>query len=220
MGLHHHRKLKRNKTRARVAIIMILAGVLLIWAFISLLNNLRPIVRTMAESRALNIASNVISNAITEQLEQLDIRYDDLVTLERDANGHVVALKTNSTRINAVRAQLVQRILEKLDGLTVSKIAVPLGNVINGELFSGRGPKIVLNAIPVGWASAEYENVFSSAGINQTRHQIVVKAEIRLTMLLSANSSVTVTAKGEVTIAETVIVGIVPGVYGQLTIDN
>lgn len=61
-------------------------------------------------------------------------------------------------------------------------------------------------------SDAEFHNAFSEAGINQTSHRI--EMEVTITMLiLTPVGTEDVTASSTVVVAETVIVGTVPGSY-------
>ena len=64
----------------------------------------------------------------------------------------------------------------------------------------------------VGSSSARFENQFESAGINQTKHRIVLRIDVYVSVLLPGYSAVT-QVSNEITVAETVIVGEVPDTY-------
>ena len=64
----------------------------------------------------------------------------------------------------------------------------------------------------MGSSSANFENAFTTAGINQTKHQIVLNIDVTVSILLPGFSTAT-TVSNAVTVAETVIVGSVPDTY-------
>jgi hypothetical protein len=64
----------------------------------------------------------------------------------------------------------------------------------------------------VGSSSAKFENQFQSAGINQTNHQIILKVDVKVSILLPGYTTAT-TVSTAVTVAETVVVGAVPETY-------
>ena len=64
----------------------------------------------------------------------------------------------------------------------------------------------------VGSSSARFENLFTSAGINQTSHRIVLHIDVSLAILLPGFTAATKVSNA-VTVAETIIVGNVPETY-------
>ena len=95
---------------------------------------------------------------------------------------------------------------------TSSGSRFPLGNLIGGDIFSGRGPSISFKLLPYGSVVVDVANEFTSAGINQTLHRIVLTVSAGLSIVLPL-SSVNATVQSGVVVAETIIVGGVPERY-------
>ena len=172
----------------------------------------RPIIQQMALARVNYIASKAINDAVTEELASGNYQYDELIHLEKDNEGNVTALKTDMIMINQLKAAITDTVLESIRNVDVSELSIPLGNVINGEILSGRGPRIKVAIVPLGSAEASFENLFSTAGINQTRHQVIMTVTVRVSVLtVGAAVGTSVTAK--INVAETVIVGNIPSNY-------
>lgn len=213
MPHRQRRGLFRGLRRGRRFPIRTLIGLgLFIALLISAERRLSQVIAQMAESRAKNIAQSVINQAIEEGMKNEQINYDDLVYLEKDNNGQITALKSNIIESNRIKSVITQDIMKRLTDIPSSQLSIPIGNLVNGGIFSGRGPKIPIHLTPLGSVSAAFRHNFSSAGINQTRHQIVFDAKVSIVILLPGKS-VSAQVSGEVTIAETVIVGSVPGSY-------
>jgi len=173
---------------------------------------IRPIIASMAEAHARTIGAQVIGETINEEMEASSITYDDLVSFEKGENGRITALKTNVILVNKLKSQLSIIILNKLSGIEDINLYIPLGNILNGEFLAGRGPEIEIIVIPVGTVTTNISNVFTSAGINQTRHQIIfdVRVTVSVIMPFSVESTDITTS---ISIAETIIVGDVPNMY-------
>ena len=204
----------RRKVDLRIGgtILSAILGIALAVLFISQLNErLRPILYELAISQTSNCITAAIDNAVSEQA----ISYNDLVTLERSVGGDIVALTSNMARANILRAQLLETSLEALKGLESMEFSVPLGTIYDWDLLSGRGPNVGVRVLYTGTASAEFENSFSSAGINQTCHQIVFRVKADISVLLPGRQEKT-TVDTKVCVAETIIVGKVPETYLQL----
>lgn len=195
---------------ARVrAVLTPLAGIGLALLLILQLNaRLRPVLLELALAQTSNRLTAVIDRAVAQQT----ISYGDLVTLERAEDGGIAALTSNMAQANVLRAQLLDAALAALDALGELEISIPLGTILGWDLLSGRGPSIKVKALYTGTASAEFENQFSTAGINQTCHQIFFQIHADITVLLPGRQCRTqVTSR--VCVAETVIVGNVPETF-------
>ena len=176
---------------------------------------LRPMVVTAAQAQSQNLMTRVVEEAVWAQLEADGVEYADLVTIQRDEGGAIAAITTNTAALNGLRAQLLDAAITALDGVDVSQIQIPLGSLVDLDLLWGLGPTIKVHAMTVGTASGEFLSEFSSAGVNQTLHRIVLELEVPLTLMLPGGTAQTV-CRTDVPIAETVIVWQVPDTYLQL----
>ncbi len=210
---HFRRPARRPHSRgARLAAVLTLTGLVLGAAFVLVQSRLRPVVEQYATSRVTYLATRIINSVIDEELSNAGGVYDNLVTLEKNINGNISALKTDIVGINQLKAAITNEIAQRLAELDTSEISIPLGNLIGGELFSGRGPKIPVNLVPIGSVSANFISAFNNAGINQTRHQIVIDTTVNMSVIMpGARTSCQVNT--QVSIAETILIGEVPEGY-------
>lgn len=194
------------------AVLPVVLGVGAAVLFIHMINiRLGPILLELARAQTANHITTVVDTAVAEQ----SLSYSDLVTLERTESGDIVALTSNMAQANTLRAHLLDQALKALNGVEALELEVPLGTVFDWDIFSGRGPGIDARVVYTGAAMAEFENEFSSAGINQTCHRIVFLINADISVLLPGQQfSTTVTTR--VCVAETVIVGKVPETYLQI----
>lgn len=205
----------RRKADFHIAgmLLSVITGIAVAFLFISQLNaRLRPILFELALSQTSNYITAAIDSAVSEQ----SISYNELICLERSASGDIVALTSNMAYANILRAELLETSLDALKDLETMEFYVPLGTIYDWDLLSGRGPDIGVRVLYTGTASAEFENSFSDAGINQTCHQIVFRVKADVSVLLPGRQEKT-TVDTRVCVAETVIVGKVPETYLQLT---
>ena len=199
---------RRDKLRC------LLAVVLTATAALTLLFRLRiaPMAQQLIETQVNNSASDAINDAIAEEIAAGKLNYADMVTVEKDQNGAVTAIRTNMERINLLKTGILDCIDEKLDNLSVEELSVPIGSVLFPALFSGRGPMVPVRVLAVRTSDASFRNEFSAAGINQTRHSIYIDIHVTVTILTWAGTK-DVLVDATVAAAETVIVGTVPTAY-------
>ena len=203
----------RRKNRRRLIFVLIVFG--LAGCFLYLQLSVAPLIVELAKARVDNRASYIINEAIETQMQSDDIDYENIVFLEKDLSGNITALKTNINEVNRLKTQILSIIDDMLLDLDVNEIGVPMGSFILPELFSGSGPILPVKVMSVSASDAEFHNVFSEAGINQTAHRMMMDVTITMTVLTPIGTqSVTVTSA--VVVAETVIVGNVPESYVNL----
>lgn len=201
---------RKGRMRLRLFVCVLLAVVVILVLFLRL--SIAPLIEELAKARVENRASYIINEAIEAQLRSEDIDYENIVYLEKDVNGAITALKTNINEINRLKTQILSVIDTMLLDLDVSEVGLPLGSLILPELFSGAGPKLPVKVMAISASDADFRNDFSEAGINQTSHRIMMDVTITMAVLTPVGTeSVTVTSG--VVVAETVIVGSVPGSY-------
>lgn len=199
-----------RRTRRRVVVCALLSVIVVLILFIRL--SAGPMIEELAKARVENRASYIINEAIEAQLRSDDIDYENIVFLEKDVNGGITALKTNINEINRLKTQILSVIDTMLLDLDVNEIGLPLGSLIIPELFSGTGPKLPIKVLSISASDADFRNEFSAAGINQTSHRIMMDVTITMTVLTPVGTEAVTVTSGMV-VAETVIVGNVPGSY-------
>ena len=164
---------------------------------------------SLAQTELTNATSDLINNAIDDQIDQGDIHYDRIVYFEKDLNGRITALKTNMIEVNRLKTAILNRINDKILAMDTAYLGIPLGNLFFPELLSDRGPQIPVHILSIRNSDAEFGSNFLEAGINQTLHQLTLTVLVDVTILvMGKNLSFTVST--EVVVAQTIIVGQVP----------
>ena len=195
--------------RKRRRIILLLAAFAVLSALIALWLRLAPEVEALACAQVADEASDVIAEAITEQMERNDITYGSIVTLEKDGAGGLLALRTDMGELNRLRNETLRIVNERITGDAQSELGIPLGSVLLPALFSGRGPVLPVRVLTIRNADAEFTSSFEEAGINQTLHRITLNVALDVTMLTPAGTK-RLRVESSVAVAETVLLGQVP----------
>lgn len=203
------RRLSKGK-RVVIGLLLILAAVFLM--SVGTWRKLTPIVHAMALASVKNAVTAAVSNTIAIKLSNGELDYTDIVHLDKDETGKVTALMTDMGRINILKAEITKAIVEQISSTRRSELAIPIGNIIGGNLLSGRGPRIPVRIISVASANTEFKNSFNSTGINQTRHRIIIVVNITVGVLIPGEKT-SASLSTELTVAETIIIGGVPDSY-------
>jgi len=172
---------------------------------------LRQISMSMAVSDAIDIVVLDINSAVSERMRSADMSYERFVSLEKDDGGFVTAIKTNMSEINALSADILSDIVGKGER-RVLEVDIPLGNLMGSSLMMGKGPDVPLEIIMLTSSRADLRNDLESAGINQTKHRIVLELKVEIDVLIPWDM-VTTVVYSDILVAETVIVGGVPQTY-------
>ena len=205
--------MRRRKKWKRKVFFYLTAAVLLS-GFLLLRSRLWPVVMELAQTQVTNTTSDLINDAISEQIAQGNIRYDRIVFFEKDLNGRITALKTNMSEVNRLKTDILNLINDEILAQDTEHLGVALGSLILPEFLSGKGPDIPVRLLSIRNSDARFRSFFSEAGINQTLQQLTMDVMVDVTILvLGQTKSFPVTS--QVVVAETVIVGDVPDTFLQ-----
>lgn len=197
---------------------LLLALAILLCGYSVFNTRIRPIVIDTASARTKNAVTSAI-NAATNMQELSDVlSYDSLVVLERDEDGKVTAIQTQMAAVNTLKAVVTECVIEQISEITTDELSIPIGSISGGYLLSGRGPKISVKILSVSAVRTELENSFTAAGINQTRHQILLNIYVDIEIMVAGQIEY-VEVYTQMSVAETVIVGSVPGSYAYFERD-
>lgn len=198
----------------KFGIFLILLLFISITGFLAFRRQYAGIIRELAYTQVKNATSDLISDAIAQQMENGTVSYDRIVYFEKDLNGQITALKTNIIEINRLKADLLSIINREMLALEESDLSIPVGSFLLPEILSGQGPSIPVPILSIRNSEADFYSEFSQAGINQTLHQVTMVVSVDVSVLvLGKAESFTVTS--QVIVAQTVIVGEVPETFLQ-----
>ena len=205
-----HSAVKHTKQTKRLLVCTVVA-VLLIAAVVPCSLYLRKLSTEIALSDARDAVTLAISDAIYEHMAEGNYGYDHFVTLEKDINGHVTAITTNMSRINALSNRVLRDVVNASES-GVLDISIPLGNLLGLNLMLGRGPDVPVKIVTLTSSYADFRNDLVSVGINQTKHQIILEVVVEIDILIPFQT-ITAEVVSEILIGETIIMGEVPETY-------
>ena len=205
-------KSRKSMGRGKKRFLVLVALVIAVGVPVHLYSNIRPLVSSIAESRVESVVMKAINDAAVKVISENAVGYDSLVEISRDLDGRVVSITADVTAMNLLKSLLINEIVDNVNLYGTGSVKIPVGSIIFPTLFSGRGPELSFDLMPVGSVLADFENEFDSAGINQTRHRINVKLSVAAGVYLPGYTTET-TIETRIIIAESVIVGAVPETF-------
>lgn len=172
---------------------------------------LRPILEQIAAQQVHLAVVRLINEAVYDQLGN-GVAYQQLINVSTDSEGRVTLMQPDTVKITRLVTSIARDLEEKISGLTREDIKVPLGLLSGSSLLADKGPNLTLALLPLGSVSVNIHDEFSEAGINQTKHTIMLDIVVEMGILMPFQTSFT-----EITdtlpIVESVIVGPIPDTY-------
>lgn len=210
------KKYRSPKSKLRRRIVLALAALFLIGLVVLAHVNVTGVLKSIAEASMRSITTVAVNDAIYYTLSD-QVRYEDLVNIERDAEGNITAISSNSFQINRIARDAAYMSQENLQKMSEDGIKVPLGALTGIEAWAGFGPSINIKIIPISNVACKFVSEFEQAGINQTKHSIYLEivADISIVMPSGTSNFASLT---EVLICESVLLGRVPDTYLQADI--
>ena len=210
---YRHKAARRRLRRGKALGVVIGALALASLLFIYFQRNVTRVLVSISEATMRASTTVAVNDAVYYTLSD-ELRYEDLVTIERDSLGNVVSVAANPLKINKIARDTASISQSNLKSLSLNGIPIPLGALTGIEAFAGLGPQIPFRIIPVSSVACDFSSAFESVGINQTKHSIYLNviADISIVMPSRTENFAVVT---EILVGEYVIVGNVPDTFLQ-----
>lgn len=211
------KKISKRKPAFVNYIILIIVFTLVVVISIDLY--IRPTVNKATSYQAKIIATELLSETTYQVLESMEIEYGSIVNITKNQSNEITAIETNMNTINKLKAKLTSDITKNLNNIKSKNYNISLGTLIGNDFLMGRGPDITFKIEPVGYLQTELISQFTSVGINQTQHQILLNMTVDMSTIIPFHNSDTV-VNTKIIIAETIIVGDVPQYYTNVISDD
>ena len=205
-----YRDQSARKALGRLALLLLLLALFVAAAFG--IQRMQGLLQELAVARVSNSVSRIVSEAVGDAIADGSFQYDRMIAFETDKEGRITAVKSNMTEFNRLQTVVLDEVLARISEVSTRELGIPIGSLTGSALLSGRGPRITVRMQSVGSSTAKLRNEFTSSGINQSRHQIVMDVDVRISVLLPGCVT-SVPVSQSFSVAETVLVGAVPENY-------
>ena len=197
---------------------LILLVLLLTAVVIAMEQNLSQTMLDMAFARAYSMAVETINRAVKQAMGQ-GVTYEELIDAQMDAQGRVSMLRANTMRMNELASQTALLAERELGSAENQVVEIPLGAALGVSFLSGFGPRLEVQILPVGAVHTSFDTEFETAGINQTRHKILLTLEATVRLVIP-NGVEEVAVSSQMAVAESIIVGLVPDSFVDVNNDS
>lgn len=213
--MSHSKKQRTLKLKVKLGVAAVFTVVIVCIVNFSISN----IVDKITNEHIHVLGAQIINQAISEVLAEQGEGYQDLVEVTYGADKSVTSIQTDSVGVNKIRTEVTAGILEKIEKMDTMPVMVPLGNLSDIRFLQSRGPKVEFKAYPSGILTTKIVSEFNSAGINQTRHRLLLDLSVDVVCVGMFRHNET-TVHSEYVLAETIIVGEIPESYTKLLFEE
>ncbi len=171
--------------------------------------SVKPFVFTYAKSEAETIILNAANEAVLNILAENNITYSDISNVSLNSDGLITGIEIDIEKVNLLKSSLSNEIARIVASRNKYDLNIPIGTLFGNEYTTGYGPKIKFKMQLTETTILNFESRFESAGINNVLHQIIIKIDVKASVLMMGCTdgfSVSTTALA----AQTVIAGAVP----------
>ena len=191
--------------------LLLLLVIVLVGGSVSAALVLRSMVTEYAASAARDLVVSRVNAIVKDVMADPAFAGRPLVSLERDGDGGITAISADVAAVNTLAAEVLARAVEATEQEDL-QVRIPVANLLGSAMLMNRGPAVEVDVLMLSSSSAGFRSEITSAGINQTRHQLFLDLDVQLSFLLPWRDMDT-SVQTEILISETVIVGKVPDSY-------
>jgi sporulation protein YunB len=166
-----------------------------------------PVVAEYARAVLETYTVAAVNRAVTQTVE-MDT-YSNLTDIRRTDSGAITSINVNMAIANKIASDIAGFSQNNLDSMTDGGVPVPVGTFSGVPVLVGRGKPIMLKIKPLGVVNCRFDSLFTTGGINQTRHRVLLFSDTTVNVILPLY-----TKRVEVSImmlfSESIIIGEVP----------
>lgn len=194
----------------KVLIIMIIAGVIMFLA------------EQRISSLAIRLGEVQLENEIRKECNRIAAeilgRYeDDFNEISYEVSGDGVRyIQVNFAKLNNYKCELTDALSEYLKTHNEIVCYVPFGALLSNDIFAAQGANMPIEITSTGTAEVDFLDDFTTGGINQTRHRLMLKIIVKV-QLHTVGDRTEKIIEIEIPVTERVTVGEVPA---RLDISN
>lgn len=230
-------KVRKVWLKKRDFLLLVLVTIILLSFFLLnlLSKKVSPILLSYATSKAKNIATLMITQAVNNEVLS-KMKQEDLFIVSKDENNNIKSIDLNPVTTNVLLNEItnyVQDYLQKLeegdiDNLGVSDsifsnldknklkegiiFSIPSGLIFKNPLLANLGPKIPVRLDLIGEVISDIKTDVTNYGINNALVKVTVYVEVTMKVLLPFASE-EMKAETNIPIIMRIIQGLVPDYY-------
>ena len=121
-GFFYYRRRMDRRALARLLALFLAALILSAVLFATI--QLRPLLESLATTRVSNAVNRIISESVDESIQSGAIRYDQLITFEKDNDGRITAVHSNMAACNRLQTDILDLILTRVGQVSARELSI------------------------------------------------------------------------------------------------
>ncbi len=194
----------------KLLLIVVLILIITVWWYCG---RVRPILIDTAEAN-IDSATTMAINSTVLDVVLGSATYDKMIVVDKNDNNDIAMVHANTAYINSLALQTATMVQSKLTSLVGVGVSIPVGTLSGIPFLTGMGDSIGIAVTPISAVTCSFVSSFTSAGINQTLHQIYLQVYCDIDIVIPTLTR-TISSTTDVLVCETVIVGSIPQTYLQ-----
>ena len=204
-----YKKSRHKKSKRLFSVVMVLLIIIGVFSYYKFL--ISEQIFRLCIDYSNSYATESVNSAVLETLKD-NIKYSDLITIEKNDADEIVLISANSYKTNVICREIAKNTQDLIKLKLEKGIPIPILAFTGITAIAGYGKIVDFKTVIVTDVVCDFLSTFDSVGINQTLHSIYLDVVINLNVLLPISSKQS-ECKTKVLISETVLVGKVPEVY-------
>lgn len=204
------KKLREINSFKIILLIMLFTIVIIIILF---LRTAYPVFKATCETAAASKGNKIVNDEVNKVMKEYT--YDSLIKIEKDVNGKISFIESDSVKMNEVVSKIVSNIQKEFDKIPRITVFVNMGSVSGISILENYSPEVNIELESAGNINANIRTEFKSVGINQTQHKVYLDIDTRVG-ILTPFSTFGKDINSDVLLTEAIIVGEVPDSYYNL----
>ena len=172
---------KAPKKINKIKLTIFLVIILVIFSMVSFFKSSYHIFKASCINEARSLTIRTINLEINKLMK--NYTYEDLVTINKDNNGKINFVQTNSRPINEIITELAINVQKDIDNAETTKVFINLGSVYGISFLKYIGPKFNIELETSGNIESNIKTEFTAVGINQTLHKIYLDVSTKISVL-------------------------------------
>lgn len=177
--------------------------------------SMRPVILNSIVHNGKVYANQILIDEVAQVILDSDVNYSNIITIQRDELGDVIATNVDSQSINRIKIDITKNIMTQFVSKESYTYNIQLGTLLGNEFLIGRGKDIEMKIFPVGIVDTQIISKFESVGINQVKHILLLEVVLEYNTIVPMNKNQG-SVSSEFMLAETTIIGKVPQFYADL----
>ena len=214
--LRRKSKQKPNPVR-RYTRTLLFTVILLTFGYLYLVQtSFKPTLEELAEYECRAIVVQAMNEAVSREMEENPLRYQDLYQLEYAGTGELQAVCSNTPALNQARTALIQAVEQSISLLDQTDLEIPFGSLTGITALGGLGPSWELSLLPDAYVEGTLREEVQSVSVNRTQYTITLDLKVTISMVLDGNTS-TAQVCSQIPVASILLNGDTPTYYAAAT---